>query len=65
MKTTMAAMRATDGKCEHVCADLVLTGDAQMSADLNCTNNWEVLGELSEIKNIYILSAKVKITTFM
>jgi hypothetical protein len=21
------------------------TGDEQMSADLNCTNNWEVFGE--------------------
>ena len=45
MKTTMTAMGATDGKCEHVCADTVLMGDAKMSADLNCTNNWEVLGE--------------------
>jgi hypothetical protein len=46
-------MRATDRKCEHVCADLVLTGDAQMSTDLNCTNNWEVLGEFGLGQKMY------------
>jgi hypothetical protein len=45
MKTTMTAMQATDRKYEHVCVDSILTGDVQISANLNCTNNWEVLRE--------------------
>ena len=46
----------------NTCADTVLTGEEQMSADLNCTNNWEVLGKFCPCqkcpKNVIIRKSK-------
>ena len=40
-KTTMTAMRATDGKCEHVCADPVLMGELHKQLG----SAWGILSE--------------------
>ena len=40
MKTTMNAMLAPNGKCEHMCEGPILTGDAQMSAEKQLGSAW-------------------------
>jgi hypothetical protein len=61
----MIVIRARDGKCEHVCAYPVVTGDAQKSADLNSTN--KCLGNFVRVRNVLKMNCpkEVKSTIFM